>query len=117
MHAIVQARMSSSRLPGKVLREEGGKQLLGYLLERVGRCSCLGGVVVATSTEAADDPVARYCAEQGVPCCRGPLEDVAGRFVRVLERYPEEAFVRLTADSPLLDPALVERAAALFEEG
>lgn len=113
---IIQARMSSSRFPGKVLHRVAGKPMLQYLLERLGRCASLDTVVVATSREESDTPVARFCEERGVPCHRGPLADVAGRFLGVMDRFGFDAFVRVTGDSPLLDPRIVDRAVGLFRE-
>jgi spore coat polysaccharide biosynthesis protein SpsF len=115
--AIIQARMGSRRLPGKVLRQVGGKPLLGYLLERVERCPCLQEVVVATSGEAEDDAVARWCQDFGAACFRGELENVASRFVAIAQEWRLGAFVRLSGDSPLLDAALVERAVDRFGAG
>jgi len=115
--AIVQARMSSRRLPGKSLASVAGKPLLGYLLERLRRSESLDGLVVATSVEASDDPVAAFCEKCGVTCVRGPLDDVAGRFLKVLDIFPADAFVRICGDSPLLDTALVDRACAEFRAG
>jgi spore coat polysaccharide biosynthesis protein SpsF len=115
--AVVQARMSSRRLPGKVLRPLAGKPALQYLLERLERCEQVDRVIVATSTEPSDDPVAAFCETAGVAVHRGPLEHVAARFGEVAERFGLDAFVRVTADSPLLDQALVDRGAALYREG
>jgi spore coat polysaccharide biosynthesis protein SpsF len=113
--AIVQARMSSRRLPGKVLHRVAGKPLLGYLIERLRRCRTLAGIILATSVNPDDDAVARFCETQGVPCHRGPLDDVAGRFLGVLERTRAEAFVRVNGDSPLLDPRLIDVAVTRFQ--
>lgn len=115
--AIIQARMGSRRLPGKVLRQVGGKPLLGYLLERITRCPCLQQVVVATSGEADDALVARLCQDYGVACFRGELDDVASRFVAIARQWQLSAFVRLSGDSPLLDTALVEQAVGRFGAG
>lgn len=115
--AIVQARMSSRRFPGKVLAEAGGKPLLLYLLERLARCRRLDGVVVATSADRSDDVVQEFCGRTGFPCVRGPLEDVAGRFLLALDRFPWGGFVRANGDSPLLDPELVDRGVGIFREG
>ena len=109
--------MSSRRLPGKVLRPLAGKPALQYLLERLSHCDEVDRVIVATSGEASDDPVAAFCAAAGALVHRGPLEDVAARFGEVAERFELDAFVRVTADSPLLDQALVDRGAALYREG
>jgi len=109
---VVQARMSSQRLPGKVLLPLSGRPVLAWLLDRLDGFE----VVVATSVEASDDPVAEFCAAHRVECFRGPLEDVAARFAGVVERYALDAFVRVSGDSPLLDPTLVARALELFGE-
>lgn len=115
--AIVQARTSSNRLPGKVLRCVAGKPLLQYLLERIGRCGCVERVVVATSTEAGDDDIADLCAALGVACHRGPLDNVAERFRQVIDIYPCDAFVRASGDSPLLDQGLIDLAVKAYRAG
>lgn len=106
--------MGSERLPGKVLRPIAGRPVLGYLLDRLERATSLDLVVVATSTDTADDPIATFCAAEGVTCHRGPLENVAVRFAEIVDRYGLDAFVRVSADSPLLDQRLVDRAVELF---
>lgn len=112
--AIVQARMSSQRFPGKVLYRVGGKPILQYLLERIRRCHSLDTVVVATSVEESDVPIVDFCKEQRVIYYQGSLFDVAGRFKAVLDRFRLDAFVRVTGDSPLLDPKLIDKAVGLF---
>lgn len=112
--AIVQARMSSARLSGKVLLPLAGKPVLAYLLERLERCRSLTDVVVATSTDASDDPIAGFCASVGVPCHRGALDDVAGRFLSASDAYGLDGFVRVNGDSPFLDQRLVDRGVELF---
>ena len=114
---VVQARMSSARLPGKVLLPLAGRPALGYLLERLALAAEPGLVVVATSDEPDDDPVAELAAARGVAVHRGPLADVAGRMAAAAERFGLDALVRVSGDSPLLDPALVDRAVALFRAG
>lgn len=115
--AIVQARMSSARFASKVLYDVGGKPMLQYLLERLEHCRRLDAVVVATSKESSDTPIAEFCKQYGVDCYRGPLGDVAGRFEEVLHEYPFDAFVRVTGDSPLLDQSLVDRGVKIFRDG
>lgn len=113
---VVQVRMGSSRLPGKVLLEIAGKPLLQYLLERLERCQTVDNVVVATSTEGNDDLIVDFCRRYGIECFRGAPDDVAGRLVGVLDRYGWDALVRISGDSPLLDHRLVDRALWVFEE-
>lgn len=114
---LIQARMGSKRFPGKVLAEAGGKPVLGWLLERLARCTSKRPAIVLTSSEPSDDPIAAFCAKRGVLCRRGDLENVASRFKDAAERGGLDFFVRVTCDSPLLDPALVDEAVALFEAG
>ncbi len=111
---IIQARMSSQRLPGKVLCRVAGKPLLEYILDRLDRSEGLDSTVVATSIDPSDDAIAQYCASRGQACFRGPLSNVADRFRQVINNRPCDAFVRLCADSPLIAPELVDRAIELF---
>ena len=106
--------MSSTRLPGKVLRRVRDRPVLQYLLERLRRCNGLDDIAVATSVDPADEPIQKFCLEFGVPCCRGPLDDVARRCADAAGSRALDAFVRLCADSPLLDPALVDKAVAEY---
>lgn len=115
--AIVQARFSSQRLPGKVLRPLCGKPVLAHLLDRLGRCAALDLVAVATSSERSDDAVAEFCAGAGIGCHRGPLDDVLARFVEAAAHFELDGVVRLGGDSPLLDPALVTHAVKTFRRG
>lgn len=106
--AVVQARTSSSRLPGKVLAPLAAAPALQRMMERVGRARRVDLAIVATSTEAGDDPVEALCDRIGVPCHRGSLDDVLGRFVGAVPAGAE-VVVRLTGDCPLVDPELVDR--------
>lgn len=114
--AIVQARMGSQRFPGKVLHRVADKPMMQYVLERLRQCNVLDCVIVATSSEVEDAPIARFCEEQNVTCHRGRLVDVAGRFKDVLDAYPLDGFVRTCADSPLIDPCLIEECVTMFME-
>lgn len=111
---IVQARMSSSRFPGKVLHEVAGRPLLSYLTESLAHCRNAGPIVVACSTDPSDDPIAVYCAESGTRCFRGPLHDVMGRFMMLADELNALQFVRVCGDSPLLDHRLIDHAIGLF---
>jgi spore coat polysaccharide biosynthesis protein SpsF len=109
--AILQARMSSSRLPGKVMRPILGQPMLGRQIERLRRARGLTGLTVATSRQPEDDVIAAYCDEIGAGCYRGPLDDVLGRFIGALDAAGDpKTFLRLTADCPLADWTLVDRA-------
>lgn len=104
---FVQARMSSRRFPGKVLAPLGGQPLIKRLIERVLQVVPLTQVTVLTSVESSDDPLACYLQSLSVAVYRGPLQNVALRFHECLGRYPCDWFVRLCADSPLADPAVI----------
>jgi len=115
--AFVQARMTSTRLPGKVLAEVGGKPILQYILERLQQVRQLDQIVVLTSREPSDYPIADFCVNRGFPCFCGDLQNVAKRFCDAMNHYAVDAFVRICADSPLIDPALIERAISVFVDG
>lgn len=105
---VVQARMGSTRLPGKVLAEVGGRPLLGLMLARLAPLADTGcTTVVATSDLDRDDPVAEVAEAAGVRTFRGDEGDVLGRFAGVLGAHPAPVVVRLTADCPLIDPTIV----------
>lgn len=110
--AVVQARSGSTRLPGKVLAPLGGTTVLGLLLQRLARARTLDAVVVATTTLPEDDAVEAEAAAHGAAVVRGPVDDVLERFGLALDRFAPAVVVRLTADCPLGDPALVDDAVA-----
>ena len=115
--AVVQARLSSRRLPGKVLMPLAGRPMIGHLFEALRRAGALDGIVLATSDRPDDDAVADFAREVGVDAFRGSLDDVAGRMLAAAEAAGADALVRVNGDSPLLDPALVDRAAGLYRAG
>lgn len=112
--AIVQARMGSTRLPGKVLAQVMGRPLLGYLVERLRRAECLREIVLATSTDPADEAVAEAAASLGVACHRGSLLDVLDRYTQAARLHDAQHVMRITADCPLLDPRICDRVADLY---
>ncbi len=114
--AILQARMSSTRLPGKVLAPLAGQPMVLRQIERLQRATRIDRLVVATSVEPADDPLIRVLDAAGVAVHRGPLNDVLARFIGALDAFPAQHVVRLTADCPLTDPAVVDAAIALHIE-
>src|SRR5436305_2350266 len=113
MAALVQARMSSSRLPGKVLRPLAGRLLVSYILDSLERCVLVDSAVLTTSVDPSDDPIADFSVSTGVDCFRGALDDVASRFLDAADAFGLDAFVRVNGDSPLLDHRLVDRAVEL----
>lgn len=108
--------MGSSRLPGKVLRDLGGKPVLAWVVDAA--LAAAGPddlILVATTSERDDDELARFCKERDLPCVRGPDEDVLSRFLLCLSLFPVHTVVRLTADCPLLDPEVIGTVLAAFE--
>lgn len=111
--AVVQARMSSTRLPGKVLADVGGEPMLALLVRRLKRTSSVGRIVVATSDDGSDDPVAEAARKAGTDVHRGSLTDVLARFVGAAGDH-DGPIVRITADCPLTDPEVVEAVIEAF---
>lgn len=115
--AILQARLSSTRLPGKVLKPVLGQPMLARHIERIHRSRRIGQLVVATSTHSSDDPLALLCETLGVSCYRGSLEDVLDRFYQAARSFQPEHVVRLTGDCPLADPAVIDQCIDLHVAG
>lgn len=113
--ALIQARMSSSRLPGKVIADLGGQPMIGYMLERVRRASRIDRIAVVTSTDPSDDPLAEAVSAQGADVHRGSLDDVLGRFGTAVAELGGDVIVRLTGDCPLIDPGVIDAVIALRE--
>jgi spore coat polysaccharide biosynthesis protein SpsF len=114
--AFVQARLSSKRLPGKVLEDIAGKPMLAWVVERASMAHTLDKVAVATSSDSADDPVAALCREYDFPHYRGELDDVLDRIYRAARIFQADTVVRLTADCPLIDPGVIDRTVMAFYE-
>jgi len=115
--ALIQARMGSSRFPGKVLEDLCGKPMLWRVMERVRRSARIDRIVVATTDREIDDPVARFCEEGKVACFRGSEEDVLDRFYQAAKANHADVIVRITADCPLIDPAVIDKILERFERG
>lgn len=109
--------MTSTRLPGKVMAPVLGEPMIGRQVERLRRARRIDRLMVATSTDPSDDPLAVYCEGLGLEVVRGPLDDVLERFRLALSGHPRAAaVVRLTADCPLADPSLIDRVIAHHHE-
>jgi len=115
--AIVQARMGSSRLPGKAIADVAGRPLLLRVVERVQRARRVDKVVVATTDQASDDPIATLCQLERVQYFRGSEDDVLDRFYRTAQANTADIVVRITADCPLIDPEVVDLVIARFQLG
>jgi spore coat polysaccharide biosynthesis protein SpsF len=106
--AILQARTTSTRLPGKVLLPLEGEPMILHQLERIKRAESIDAIVVATSIDSSDDELARLLNDRGYDVVRGPLDDVLARFIEALDEFPAETVVRLTADCPLISPVVID---------
>jgi spore coat polysaccharide biosynthesis protein SpsF (cytidylyltransferase family) len=113
--AIIQARVRSSRLPGKVLASVAGHPMLWHVVRRVCRARRVDQVVVATSTHPADDVIAEFCRQTGIHCTRGSETDVLDRYHQAAHDASADVIVRITADCPLIDPAVIDAVAAAYQ--
>jgi len=115
--AVVQARMGSRRLPGKSLADIEGKPMLWHVVERVKRARLVDRVVVATSTQPADNAIEEMCHAHGIACYRGSENDVLDRFYHAARGERAAKVVRITADCPLMDPEVIDQVVRRFERG
>ncbi len=113
---MIQARMSSTRLPQKVMLSLCGKPLLYRMYERVKRAHYSGEVVVITSRNKTDDPIAELCKEYDIPVYRGHLSDLLDRHYKAARKYKADAVVKVPSDCPLIDPSVVDKVIRNFVE-
>jgi len=106
--AIIQGRMTSSRLPGKILADLAGQPMLQRVFLRTSRAATVTETIFATTTDPSDDPVGEYCDFSGIPHTRGSLYDVLDRYYQTAEQAKAEVVVRVTADCPVIDPTLID---------
>jgi spore coat polysaccharide biosynthesis protein SpsF len=112
---VVQARMGSARLPGKVMLELCSAPVIRHVVERLGLSNKTGRIVVATSVNGSDDSLCGYLQGAGIDYFRGSETDVLDRFYQVSQCYPSDAVIRATADNPLVDPKILDETADFFE--
>ncbi len=111
---IVQARMSSTRLPGKVMKTILGRPVLSYLVERLRQVTLADGLVIATSEQPEDDVIEAFCRDAKVQVVRGSLNDVLARYAKAAQASEADAIVRICSDCPLIDPVAVDEAIAYY---
>ena len=114
--AIIQARMGSTRLPGKVLKDLEGKTVLGRVVERLQRCQTINELLVATTDRPADDAIIAECRKISVSASRGDQDDVLDRYFRAAQLTKADAVVRVTSDCPLIDPEVTDKTVSAFLE-
>lgn len=113
--AIVQARMGSTRLPGKVMRSLIGKPVLWHVVDRLRFCKKIESIVVATTTEPEDDVIEDWCCAHWIRCFRGSQDDVLDRYYQASKFYQAPSILRITADCPALDPTVVDELLTEYE--
>ena len=109
VEVIIQARMGSTRLPGKVMMDLFKRPVLWHILERIKQAKLVDEIVVATSVQKADDEIYDYLNSIGTKCFRGSETDVLARYYYAAKQYPADAIVRITADCPLIDPYIIDK--------
>lgn len=111
---IVQARMGSTRLPGKVMKKVLDKPLLGYVIDALKRCEKADALVIATTENPDDDVIAHFCKTQKVSCFRGSEQDVLSRYYLCAKEHQADAVIRVTSDCPLVDPVVIDSMVAIY---
>lgn len=115
--AIVQARLGSTRLPGKVMREIVGYPMLWHIVQRLRTINGISDVVIATSDTAKDEPIRSYCASNSIHCFAGSENDVLDRFFQAAQKFRGDPLIRITADCPFADPEVIEELLKLYQTG
>lgn len=114
--AIIQARMGSTRLPGKALRDIAGETMLARVVSRVRRTSLLDQIIIATTTELADSAIVAECERLGVACFQGSEADVLDRYYQAALAFDVDTVVRITSDCPLIEPVIIDQVITTFYE-
>ncbi|WP_067072652.1 cytidylyltransferase domain-containing protein [Methanoculleus horonobensis] len=112
--AIVQARMGSTRLPGKVMKDLLGKPVLTRAINRIRRAKCIDEVVIATTIKPEDDAIAALCEGEGWQCFRGSENDLLDRYYRAAQAFNADVVVRITSDCPMIDPEVIDKVIGEF---
>ena len=115
--AIIQARMGSTRLPGKTLMDISGHPMLWHVVNRARQIEALDEIVVATSDNASDDSIVAFCKQERIPCFRGDEDDVLDRYYQAAKWIGADVIVRITPDCPLIDPDVVDDVVKCYVDG
>ncbi|RHX91170.1 spore coat biosynthesis protein F [Leptospira yasudae] len=113
--ATIEARMTSSRLPGKVLMKVLGKPMLGYLIDRLKAVSSINEIVLATTVNSSDDPLVKFAESEGIFVYRGSEDDVLSRVIGAAQSRRADIIVEITGDCPVIDPDIIEQCIQLFK--
>ena len=117
VEALIQARMSSRRLPGKVLMELGGMPAIMQVVRRVQAASSVDKVTVLTSVDTSDDALVKVLNDFGVSVFRGSLDDVLDRFIKYIDTASADVYLRITGDCPLIDPEIIDQTVRFHVSG
>ena len=112
--AIVQARMGSTRLPGKILLDIEGKPMLWHVVNRLSYSKLINEIVIATTNDKKDDETANFCKDNRSYCYRGNQEDVLDRYYQAAKIHSADIVIRITSDCPLIDPAITDEVASYY---
>ena len=116
MLCIIQARCSSKRLPGKVLKKISGLSILERVFNQVKKSKKIKRIIIATSNHKTDKKIIKFCKIKNINCFVGPLNDVFKRFYLIAKNQNYKSFVRVSADSPFVDPKLIDRAVTIYNK-
>jgi spore coat polysaccharide biosynthesis protein SpsF len=114
--AIIQVRMNSSRLPGKVMLKVQNKSLLEHMILRIKHCKTVNKIIIATSTEESDDVIEKFCRENQIDYHRGSENDVLERYYESAKKFSLSTIVRLTGDTPLIDPLVIDKVVNYYQQ-
>lgn len=114
--AIIQARMTSSRLPGKILIKIMDRPIISYLFERLRFCNCIDEIILATTTNEADDALISFVEKEKILTYRGSEDDVLDRYYQTARKYQVDHIVRITADCPLIDFELCDKIVKIYQK-
>lgn len=115
--AIIQVRMGSTRLPGKAMKEIVGKPMLWHIVNRLKHAKLVDEVVIATSNKEGNEPIVKFAADNGIECYAGSEDDILDRFYQAVKKHNPDAILRVTADCPLIDPAVVDKVIWYYQRG
>lgn len=113
--AIIQTRMGSTRLPGKVMLGLSGRPVLWHVVDRVKRCTMLDDIIIATTTKKEDNIIEAFCEKEQISIYRGDAQDVLSRYVEAAEQFKVDIIVRITSDCPLYDPTIMQAMLQQFD--
>ena len=114
--AIIQVRMGSSRLPGKIMLEILTKPVLQHLINRVKKSKKIDDIIIATTLNKSDDIIEKFCNNEKIKCFRGSENDVLSRYFEAAKKFSIDTVVRLTSDTPLLDPKVIDKVINKYQE-